>query len=191
MPVPPLPTAAPIRRRRARRAAPVVVALAMGLVATVVAGCSGSSTPADRSGAEDAAATISGIFQFTADQQSCLTDGFEGDTKALGVVGATGEPSAADQDALASVLDGCVTVDQFAAGFAARLASALPPSGTTDGAAQVRCVTDQVKALDDTSRRTLFVGLVAITAPPTGQLAIARGEVVNGITQACGMESQF
>ena len=165
--------------------------MAVALAAGAVAGCSGSSTPANRSDAEDAAATISGIFQFSADQQACLKDGFDGDAEALAVVGATEEPSDADQAALASVLDACVTVDQFAAGFAARLASALPPSGTADGAAQVRCITDQVKALDDTRRHTLFVGLVAITAPPTGPLAITRGEVVNAITQACGMESQL
>ncbi len=189
MPVPPATTAAPARPRRARRAA--VGLLSLALAVTAVAGCSTSSTPANRSDSEDAAATISGIFQFSADQQACLKDGFDGDSKALGVVGSTEEPSAEAQAALASVLDACVSVDQFAAGFAARIASALPPSGTADGASQVRCVTDQVKALDDTRRNTLFVGLVAITAPPTGALAIARGEVVNSITQACGMASQL
>jgi hypothetical protein len=188
MPVPALAVAAPTRPRRARRTAVAVLALALGAAATV--GCSGSSTPADRSDAEDAAATISGIFQLTPDEQTCLKDGLDGDGKALAVVGATDEPSAADQAALASVLDACVTVDQFAAGFAARIAAALPPTGTVDGATQVRCVTEQVKALDDTRRHTLFVGLVAITAPPTGPLALARGEVVNGITDACGLQVQ-
>jgi hypothetical protein len=175
------------RTGRTRVVAPLLVAL---VLAGAVATACGSSTPAARSDAEDAAATTSGIFQFTADQQACLKDGFEGDPKALAVVGGTEEPAPAAQEALATLLDACVTVDQFAAGFAARIVSALPPTGTADGAAQVRCVTDQVKALDDTQRHTLFVGLVAITAPPTGPLAIARGEVVNSITQACGMESQ-
>lgn len=181
----------PTTCQRPRRVGTGVALLVALLLGAVVAGCSGSSTPADRSDAEDAAATISGVFQFSADQQACLTDGFEGDPKALAVVGTTEEPADEAQAALASVLDACVSVDEFAAGFAARLASALPPSGTVDGAAQVRCITDQVKALDDTRRNTLFVGLVAITAPPTGPLAIARGEVVNAITQACGMESQL
>jgi hypothetical protein len=188
MPGPPLAVADHAHPRRARRTA--IAGLALALLTAATAGCSGSSTPAARSDAEDAAATISGIFQLTADQQTCLKDGLDGDRQALSVVGATDEPSADDQAALATVLDGCVTVDQFAAGFAARIASALPPTGTVDGATQVRCVTDQVKALDDTRRHALFVGLVAITAPPTGQLALARGEVVNGITDACGMQVQ-
>ena len=165
------------------------MALAVALAGPVVAGCS-SSGPTPRSDAEDASATISGIFQLGADQQACLKDAFDRDRQALAVVGSTAEPSAADQAALASVLDGCVTADQFAAGFAARIAAALPPSGTADGATQVRCVTEQVRGLDETQRHTLFVGLVAITAPPAGALAIARGEVVNAITETCGMAAQ-
>lgn len=178
---------APFPSRRARAGAALVAVLALG---GALATACGSSGPADRSDAEDAAATISGIFQLTADQQTCLKDGFEDDPKALAVVGTSEEPSDAAQAALGQVLDSCVTVEQFAAGFAARVAAALPPTGTADGTAQVRCVTEQVGALDATRRQTLFVGLVAITAPPTGPLAIARGEVVNAITQACGMEAQ-
>jgi hypothetical protein len=157
------------------------------VLAASAGACSSSSTPPDRSRAEDAASSVAGAFQLSPDQQTCLRDGFDGDARALAVVGTTSEPSAGDQEALAAVVEGCVTTEQFASSFAAKVGANLPATGTADPNAQVRCVADQVRQLDDADRRALLVGLLALGAPPTGPAAMARNDVVNAIYAACGV----
>jgi len=176
-----------MRRGPATTPRTVLLALLAPLAAgSVLAACS-SSGPPPRTQAEDAAATVAGTFQLGADAQTCLEDGFRDDADALSVVGTVSEPPTATQAALAEVLDACATVEQYASSVAAQIGAALPPSDTADQSTQVRCVADRIQALDDTERRALLVGLVALTAPPTGELALARNDVVNGLYEACGV----
>jgi hypothetical protein len=179
-----MPGPAPTVHRR--HLVPVVAAVVALVVA--VAGCSSSSSGTEDQDPAQAAATIGQVFGVDEEGQACLEGELESRPDARALLTGDDEPSAATQDDLVLALDACVTEEQFAAGVANGISAALPPAGTADPSAQTDCLHEEIVALDDTSRRVLMVGLLALAAPSTGELAAARNDVINGLYEACGVD---
>jgi hypothetical protein len=175
------------RNRLRRRPASSLLAVTLAGVA-VLGACSSSSSGTEDQDAAQAAGTIAQVFALDEDGEACLEDELESRPEAWSLLTGEDEPSAATQDALALVLESCVTEEQFATAVAGGISASLPPRGTDDPSAQTECLHEQILALGDDQRRVLMVGLLALAAPPTGELAIARNDVINGLYGACGVE---
>ena len=161
--------------------------VAAALVAAVALGAcsSSSSSSAD---AATAAGVISDTFHVPDDARACLEQQFAANGRAGGAMTTTKELSTAQRDAVAEVLETCVSTDQWAQAVAGRITAAVPPADTSKLTTQIDCLTSAVTALDDVQRRALLVGLVVIgSTPQTGDLAIQRGDVLNGLYSACSV----
>jgi hypothetical protein len=166
---------------------PAALVVALTLVGGLLGACSssGSSSAGD---AAAAAAVVSSTFHVPADAQACLAQQLAANSKARDAMTSTKELSSSQRDAVAEVLETCVTVEQWAAAIAGRITAAVPPADTSKLTTQVNCLSSAVQALDDVQRRALLVGLVVIgSAPQTGGLAVQRGDVLNGLYAACSV----
>lgn len=168
---------------------PSVLLVVLALGAGALGACSSSGTAsADQAAAATAAVTAT--FNLPDDAKACLQDGFAADAKAAKAMTATSELSSSQQEAVAKVLETCLTIDQWAQVIAGRITNALPPADASQLDTQVGCLTRAVTALDEVQRRALLVGLVVIsTTPQTGPLAIQRGDVLNTLYGACSVKA--
>jgi hypothetical protein len=180
--------------RRAHRPAERLVAVGLGaLVLAGLVSCSSSSSGTEEQDAPQAAESVAGTFGLDEAGQECLEDEFEARPAGRELLTGETEPSAAAQEALVTVLDTCVGHEQFARSMALSISASLPPatdgpSGTADPTAQTECLEREILGLDEARRRAFMVGLLALGAPPTGELALARNDVTNGLYQACGVD---
>jgi hypothetical protein len=173
---------------RALRLPSVLVVAA--LVAGVALGAcsSGGSSSADATEAAAAAAVVSTTFQMPDSAKACLEEKLAADGTARKAVTSTEELSASQREALYVVLTACITPDQWAQAIAGRITAAVPPADTAKLTTQVACLTSAVQALDDVQRQALVVGLVVVgSAPQTGELAVQRGDVLNGLYTKCSV----
>jgi len=174
---------------RAVRLPPVLLGLLLLVSGAVMGSCS-SSNGASSADAQAASDAVSRTFNLPDDATTCLREHFAADAKAARAMTSTEELSTSQQEAVGAVLEGCVTVDQWAQAVAGRITNALPPADTTKLTTQVECLTTAITALDEVQRRALLVGLVVIqTAPQTGPLAVQRGDVLNNLYGACSVKA--
>ncbi len=161
----------------------VALLVAGGGLAACSSGDSSSSTDA-----ATAAAVVSQTFQMPDSAKACLEEKLGSEGAARKALTSTKELSAKEREALYGVLTACITPDQWAQAVAGRITAAVPPADTTKLGAQVACLTTAVQALDDVQRQALLVGLVVIgSAPQTGDLAVQRGDVLNGLYARCSV----
>jgi hypothetical protein len=165
---------------------PSALAAALLVTGAALGACSsGGSSSAD---AATAAAVVSDTFHMPAEAQACLEQELAGNSTARKALTTTKELSTSQREAVAAVLEGCITVDQWAEAVAGRITAAVPPADSSKLGTQITCLTGAVKALDDVQRQALLVGLVVIgSAPQTGELAVQRGDVLNGLYATCSV----
>jgi hypothetical protein len=176
-------------RRRALGPAPILSGLVVGLVLLLGLGaCSSSSSGTEEQDAPKAAESVAETFGLDEAGRDCLEGEFESRPAARELLTGESEPSASAQEALIAVLDTCVGEEQFARAMAVSISASVPPSGTADPSAQTDCLEREIVELEESQRRAFMIGLLALSAPATGELAMARNEVVNGLYTACGVD---
>jgi hypothetical protein len=149
---------------------------------------SGGSSSTDATQAAAAADVVSSTFQIPDSAKACLEQKLGTDGTARKALTSTKELSASQREALYGALTACITPDQWAQAIAGRITAAVPPADTSKLSTQVACLTTAVQALDDVQRQALVVGLVVIgSAPQTGELAVQRGDVLNGLYAKCSV----
>jgi hypothetical protein len=159
----------------------------VGLVAAVlltVGACSGDD-PAPA--ADTVAGAVAEAFSVPDGGRSCLEDRFAASADARRAVAATDELTAAEEQALGDVLEACIEPAELADSVAGRIDAALPPEDPAQAETQTACLRQGVLDLDEEQRRSLEVGLIALTAPPDADLSLRRNDVVNGLYVACGV----
>jgi hypothetical protein len=176
-----------------RRSAPVPhrgpLAALVALLAAAGALGACSSSPS-RPTADAAADRVVEWFQLSPDVRPCLVERFDASGTARGALADQGAWSPGQQGALADVLDACVDPDTFATALATSIGRSLPPSDAARADEQAGCVHGAVVALDDGDRRTLAVGLLALTVAQDDELGAARAELLNRIYDQCGVTVQ-
>jgi hypothetical protein len=163
------------------------VGLGLSLLAGVGA-CSSSSSGTEEQDAPKAAESVAQTFGLDEDGQGCLEDEFESRPTARELLTGETEPSASAQEALVAALDACITEEQFARAVAVSISASLPPAATADPTAQTDCLEQEIEALAEPRRRAFMVGLLALSSPPTGEVAMARNDIVNELYLACDVE---
>ena len=173
--------------RALRLPSALVVALlvAGGALGACSSGDSSSTAAADAAAAAD---VVSATFQMPDSAKACLEEKLGADGTARKALTSTKELSASQREALFGVLTACITPEQWAQAVAGRITAAVPPADSSKITTQVACLTAAVQALDDVQRQALLVGLVVIgSAPQTGELAVQRGDVLNGLYAKCSV----
>jgi len=129
---------------------------------------------------KEAAQTIGSAYSLSEDQSACLEKGFDKNHAATGPLASDGAASDDDLRALGNVEMACIPEETLAAAIVGGASEAL---GTMT-AADKTCLDGAVRALDDTDRTTLLVGLVVSTALNDAQTA-ELGKVTNGLLGSC------
>ncbi len=171
-------------RRRVRSRTVVPWALVVLILAPLVAACSAAGTG---SSSDEAAGAVADAFALPDDARACLVGRFSSDSSARDLVNSADEPTVAERAALATAVDACMTRDQFAAAIAARITAQLPPPDSAGIATQIDCLTTALLGLSQSDHEDLMVGLLVLSAPPTGELALARSAIVNDLNDTCGI----
>ena len=130
---------------------------------------------------------LADAFALPDDARACLVGRFSSDSTARDLVNSADEPTVAERTALAEAVDACMTRDQFAAAIAARITAQLPPPDSAGIATQIDCLTTALLGLSQSDHEGLVVGLLVLSAPPTGELALARSQAVNDLNTTCGI----
>lgn len=160
---------------------------ALVVLTALLVACTSSSGD-EEMGGDDAGTVVAGAYRLDDEGRACLVDAFSAEPATADLLLTTEEVDPGEADALADVLRGCMSDEQLAAAVAGLVGDALPPTDTSRVESQAACLEQAVLDLDDPSRRTLAVGLLLLAVPADSELAIARGEVVNGLYTACGVE---
>ncbi len=159
--------------------------------ALVVTACS-SDTPSEGPPADQAAGAITSGLRLPTDTEACLTEQLQNDDQARALLdpGALADASPGDRQALTEVMDACVTPDVFAAAVASSISGSIPAASDAATEAQTQCLHDAVVGLPDDERSDLVLGVLALDAPIDSDLAVARGDIVNGLYTSCGVTVQ-
>lgn len=165
--------------------------MAVAAIALLLSACS-SSDPASSStpSSEDAAVFVTRTFDVPDAAHSCLVDAFSQRSEAVTALTSTEELTESEQEALSDVVDACVTPEVFAYSVADGITAAFPPPDPTQTEAQTSCLRDAVLAIDDGQRRVVQAGLLTLEGPIDSELALARGDFINGLNKTCAVSIQ-
>jgi len=153
----------------------------LAAVSCLLIGVACSSSPAKASvDPKEAAQTIGSAYSLSDDQIACLEKGFDKNHAATRPLASDGAASDDDLRALGNVEMACIPNETLAAAIVGGASEAL--ANLT--AADKTCLDGAVRALDDTDRTTLLVGLVVSTALNEAQTA-ELGKVTNGLLGGC------
>ena len=181
-------SAARSRSRSAARASPRVLLASLTVGAALLVACSGGSGASSAGlSAEDAADQVVSLFGGAEAARPCLVGGFTGTPQARSTLADDGEWSAGQQAALGAVIESCTTPEALGRSVADSVGRSLPPAEPGAAEAQASCIQAEVVAFSEQDRRTLVVGLLALAGPADSELALARGDIVNRLYDACGV----
>jgi hypothetical protein len=171
----------PRTHRTPRRA--LTAALALSVVLTLTACASSGGADDERPTPEEAAEVITSGFGLDGDAGGCLrerfaADGGEGARTAM----VRGSRASDDQrQALAGVLDACITAESFADAVAAAVAAGVPGATPERDA----CVRGEIEGLDPAERSTLMLGLLLSGDLQLDELQVERARITQDVYDAC------
>ena len=154
------------------------------LLLLVAMGACSKSQPKAAVDPTEAAQTIGSAYSLPDDQIACLRDAFAANHAATAALGSDNTASDADLEALGRVLHGCVPVETLSVAIVGGVTEGL--GGLTEP--QKGCLDGAIRALDDTDRDTLLVGLAVSSALDDVQRA-QLGKVTNGLLVTCSLSA--
>jgi hypothetical protein len=173
---------------RTRRTPPRGIVAAIVLcVAAALASCGSSDdgTDAERPTADEAAEVITSGFGLDVATGECLQERFGGDDgdDAITAMVRGSRSEDGQRDALAGVLEACISAESFADAVGVAVAAAVPGSTPERDA----CVRGRIGALDPDQRRTVMLGLVLSGDAQVDDLQVQRAEIIQGVYDECGV----
>ncbi len=145
--------------------------------------CSSSPSKATVAPSE-AAQTIGSVYSLSDDQVACLERAFASHHAATRPLATDSTASDDDLRALGEVANGCIPVETLSAAIVGGVGEGLGNLTVM----QKGCLDGAVRALDDTDRTTLLVGLAVNTALDDIQRA-ELGKVTDGLLTTCHLSA--